>query len=359
MCGYRRLCRTIGDNDVAVPICATPVAVSGVGVVVAAYDGTIRLCSRDLGKQFWQQRLDGPVYASPVVDHLRQRVVMATTTGTVASVNLRGHTSWIVAVGHPVFATPTVVPAADLLVLALFDSVCVALDLETGAQRFRRRLPEPWSGRHGGSAAFRDPYASPVATESGTLVVACAEHVVALATDGSTQWEIEVGHAMRASPVALQDCGEVAVVGVDGLCRFVASDTGHLLGEVDLGGKVTASPAVSGGILAVGIAGGDAHGIDVATRSVRWTAPLQAPRDHTSFSILPDGAFVATNARGNIVALDAGDGRFRWESSQLLGLAEHDPVIDTTPVVEPCGSMYSGSYSGMLYHHLFRPWGDR
>ncbi|WP_157902493.1 PQQ-binding-like beta-propeller repeat protein [Frankia sp. KB5] len=334
-------------------------AVSGVGAVIPAYDGTIRLCSRDLGKQFWQLRLDGPIYASPVVDHRRQCVAVATTTGTVASVNMRGRMSWTVEVGHPVFATPTVVPAEDLLVLALFESVCVGLDLGTGAERFRRRLPQPWSVRHGGSAAFRDPYASPVTTSSGTIVVACAEHVVGLTPDGSMKWELEVGHAVRASPVALHDRDEVVAVGADGRCRFMSADTGHLLGKVDLGGKVTASPAVSGGILAVGVAGGDVHGVDVASRSVRWTVPNQAPRDHTSFTVLPDGAFVATNGRGNIVALCADDGRFRWESSQLLGLAAHDPAIDTTPVVEPYGSMYSGSYSGVVYHHLFRPVVDR
>ncbi len=359
MCGYRRLSRVIDGHEVAVPICATPVAVSGVGVVVPAYDGTVALYSRDLGKRYWQLRLDGPVYASPVVDHRRATLVVATTSGTVAGVDLKGRTSWTATVGQPVFATPTVVPAADLLVLGLFGSVCVGLDLETGAERFRRRLPEPWSARYGGSAAFRNPYASPVATGAGTIVVASAEHLVALGPDGATQWGLEVGHAVRASPVALHDHGEVAVVGVDGRCRFVASDTGRLLAELDLGGKVTASPAVSGGTLAIGVAGGDALGIDVTTRSVRWTSPLRAPRDHTSFTVLPDGAFAATGGRGNIIALGADDGRFRWESSQLLGLSEHDPAIDTTPVVEPDGSMYSGSYSGFLYHHLFRPSDDR
>ena len=359
MCGYRRLRHVRNGQEVAVPICATPVAVSGVGVVVAAYDGTVRLYSRDLVRQYWQRRLDGPVYSSPVVDHRHQRVVVATTTGTVASVDLRGRSAWIVTVDHPVVATATLVPAADLLVLSRFESVCVGLDLETGAQRFRRRLPKPWAARHGGTAAFRDPYASPVATETGVVVVACAEHVMAMAPDGSSRWEVEVGHAVRASTVALPGRDEVAVVGVDGRCRFLTADTGALLGEVDLGGKVTASPGLSGGTLAVGTHRGDAFGIDVANRVVRWVAPSQAPRDHTSFSVLPDGAFVATNTRGDIVALDADDGRFRWESSQLLGLAEHDPAIDTTPVAEPSGSMYSGSYSGVLYHHLFRPRTDR
>lgn len=197
-----------------------------------------------------------------------------------------------------------------------------------------------------------------MATERGTVVVACAEHVVSLEPDGSTRWEVEIGHAVRASPVALGDRDEVAVVAVGGRCCFLSADTGALLGQVDLGGKVTASPALSGGTLAVGTRGGDAFGIDVATRQVRWTTPHQAPRDHTSFTVLPDGAFLAANQRGDLVALEVEDGRFRWETTQLLGLSEHDPAIDITPVAEPDGSMYSGSYSGVLYHHRFRPQAD-
>jgi outer membrane protein assembly factor BamB len=257
-----------------------------------------------------------------------------------------------------VLATAAVLASADLLVLGVFCSMCVALDLATGAERFRRRLPPPWAARLGGSAAVRDPYASPVATERGTVVVACAEHVVSLEPDGSTRWEVEIGHAVRASPVALGDRDEVAVVAVGGRCCFLSADTGALLGQVDLGGKVTASPALSGGTLAVGTRGGDAFGIDVATRQVRWTTPHQAPRDHTSFTVLPDGAFLAANQRGDLVALEVEDGRFRWETTQLLGLSEHDPAIDITPVAEPDGSMYSGSYSGVLYHHRFRPQAD-
>ncbi len=358
VCGYRRLHHDRGDGPVAVPICATPVAVSGVGVLVAAYDGTLTLYGRDLAKQYWQRRLDGPVYSSPVVDHERRRVVVATTTGTVTSVDLKGRVAWTAAVGGPVLATAAVLASADLLVLGVFGSMCVALDLATGAERFRRRLPPPWAARLGGSAAVRDPYASPVATERGTVVVACAEHVVSLEPDGSTRWEVEIGHAVRASPVALGDRDEVAVVAVGGRCCFLSADTGALLGQVDLGGKVTASPALSGGTLAVGTRGGDAFGIDVATRQVRWTTPHQAPRDHTSFTVLPDGAFLAANQRGDLVALEVEDGRFRWETTQLLGLSEHDPAIDITPVAEPDGSMYSGSYSGVLYHHRFRPQAD-
>ena len=70
------------------------------------------------------------------------------------------------------------------------------------------------------------------------------------------------------------------------------------------------------------------------------------------------GGAASPHQRGDLVALEVEDGRFRWETTQLLGLSEHDPAIDITPVAEPDGSMYSGSYSGVLYHHRFRPQAD-
>jgi outer membrane protein assembly factor BamB len=357
LCGYARLLHRSARTgaEVKVPVSASPVAVPGVGVVVGSYDGLVRLYDGTLAKVYWQIGLGAPIYASLLADRRRRRIVAVSTQGRVVCLSLRGELVWQSDTDAEIYATPTVVPAADLLVVAAFGSRCLGIDLATGRLRWARDLPRPWHADHGGSAAFREPYASPATTAAGTVVVACAEHVLCLEPDGTQRWRYEVGHSIRSSPAVLAGLGQVAVCAVDGGCVFLDADSGRLRGRVDLGGKVVASPAVAGDVLVVGTQDGTAFGIDGAQQTVAWSAPGRGPREYTSFSLLPDGHPVAVTARGNVVSLRRDDGRFRWETSQLLGLADHDPALDVTPVAAPDGSMYSGSYSGMLYRFRFRP----
>jgi outer membrane protein assembly factor BamB len=342
-------------RTVAVPISASPAVVTGAGVIVGSFDGYLRFFNRELSKVFWERRLDSPVYASLVVDVRRQRVVVAATSGLVTCFDLRGRPVWSTKLDIPVYATPTVLPESGVLVIAGFGSRCTGLRLDTGEPVFDRELPRPWHAAHGGSAAHRDPYASPVTTEADTVIVCCAEHVLCLASDGTELWRQEIGHAIKASPAALHGTGEVAVCPVDGRCLFFDSRTGQLRGEVFLGAKITGSPAVSGMILAVGTQCDTVTGLDTATHEVAWASAQGAPREYTSFSVLPDGNFIATSLRGNVVCLRRDDGRFLWETSQVLGLTEHEPTMDITPMVGPDGSMYCASYSGNLYHFRFQP----
>ena len=351
--------RLLYDNQklgrsIAVPVSASPAVAPGVGVVVASDDGYVRLFALDLSKAYWQRRMDSSIYASVVLDQARRRVVVAATSGLIACFDLRGQVAWSVRLAEPVFATPTVLPAADVLVVAAFRSRCYGLALDTGIVLFERDLPRPWHATQGGLASYRDPYASPVSTLDGNSVVCCAEHVLCLAGDGTELWRTEVGASVRASPVAVNSTAEIAVCPVDGRCLFLGAKSGDIRGQIEFGAKITASPAVSGGVLAIGTQLDTAVGIDVVTRAVRWTSPHGGPRSYTSWTVSPVGDFIATAARGNVTCLALESGRFLWETSQVLGLPDHEPAMDITPVAAPDGSMYCASYAGDVYRFLFR-----
>ncbi|WP_405590119.1 PQQ-binding-like beta-propeller repeat protein [Streptomyces sp. NBC_01190] len=356
VCGYRRLQHhsAVLGRDVPVPVSATPAVLSGVGVVVASDDGYVRLYDPSLTKVYWERRMDSSVYASLVVDRERRRVVVTATSGLMACFDLRGSLVWSAQSPTPVCATPTVLAGADLLVVPAFASRCLGVRLSSGALVFDRPVPEPWSAAYGGTVAHRDPYASPVVTTEGNAIVCCAEHVLCLAPDGSEVWRQEIGSTVKASPATVHATGEVAVCAVDGRCVFLSVRTGEVRGELFLGGKVTASPAVCGAVLAVGTQNDAVTGIDVHTRQPSWQSQQGAPRSYTGFTVTPAGDFVATSARGNAVCLRAHDGRFLWESSQVLGLADHEPEMDITPVVGDAGDMYCASYTGVVYHFQFR-----
>ena len=341
-------------RTVSVPIHGSPAVVPGIGAVVAGDDGYVRFHARGLEKVYWERRLSAGVYASVVVDQRGGGIVVATTNGTVAYLDLRGAVKWTGTAPGPVYGTPVVMPDADLLVLSTFHSHCVGLRLSTGEQVFHRDLPRPWQAEHAAPAAHRDPYASPVATKDA-VVVACAEHLLCLEPDGTERWVREVGAAVKASPAVIAVTGEVVVPSVDGRCLFLDAATGGTNAEIFAGGKLIASPAVSGEVLALGTECGRVVAVDTSTKAVRWTAAHGAPKSYTSFSVTPSGDFIATSSNGNVVCLRRDDGRFLWESSQVLGLPDHDPVMDVTPIVAPDGWMYCASYSGMLYEFRFPP----
>ncbi|MER6681958.1 PQQ-binding-like beta-propeller repeat protein [Streptomyces olivaceoviridis] len=356
VCAHRRLTHDSAHlgQTVPVPVSSTPAVVAGVGVVVASDDGRLRFFDPGLGKVYWERRLDRSVYASLVVDQARRHVIVATTSGLITCFDLRGTLVWSRKAEFPVFATPTVLPGADLLVVAGFHSRCLGLALGTGELVYDRPLPRPWSAAHGGVAAYRDPYASPVPAADDTAVLCCGEHVVALAADGTEVWRQEIGHPVKASPALLHETGRLAVCPVDGRCVLLDAKTGRPEAEVRLGAKITGSPAVSGDVLAVGTQLGTVTGL-TSSGEMRWTSPQGAPRSYTSLTVLPDGNFVATAERGNIVCLAREDGRFLWESSQVLGLPDHEPALDITPIAAASGSMYAASYGGDLYQFLFQP----
>ncbi len=354
--GHSSLTHTRKNGEqISVPICATPAIVADVGAVVASFDGFVRLHDPLLQKTYWGACLGSAIYAPVAVDPERPGFLVCCVDGTVARFGLKGELEWSTPLGdHPIYAAPLVMASGRTLVVATFRNRCFGLSLDTGSMRFDLALPKPWHTSIGGLNAWRDPYASPVAVTDSSFAVCCAECMLRVAIDGTVLWTIWTGCAVRASPVLVERTGEIFVVGVDGSCRFLNVESGHRRDGPNLGAKVVASPAISGGIVAIGTTTGAVSGLDAGSGTIAWTVWGFAPRDHSSFHVLPSGDFVVTSERGNAVALQASDGRFLWETDQRLGLSGHDPSMDITPVASHDGYMYCASYSGHVYSFRFR-----
>ncbi|MEU5761278.1 PQQ-binding-like beta-propeller repeat protein [Nocardia sp. NPDC047648] len=355
VCGIRKMeyFNQKMQRTLEVPVSATPAVIGTIGTVVASDDGYVRFYSADLAKVYWERRLNSGVYASLVVDPAREWIIVAATSGMILALDLRGTVQWIAETGIPIYATPILLPDSDMLVIAGFRSHCLGLDVGTGSTVFDRALPAPWHETHRSTAAYRDPYASPVAMTNDSVVVCCAEHVLAFTADGSELWRRELEHAVKASPVMVETTGEMVVCTVDGGCHFI-STTGELTGTWPMNAKVVASPALSGDIIAVGSQSDVVVGLNIHSREPQWTSMVGGPRSYTSMTVLPSGDFLCTNGRGNVLCLGRDHGQFVWETSQVLGLPEHEPDMDITPIAGPDGNLYCASYSGYVYRFLFR-----
>lgn len=340
------------ENEIAVPLSATPAIIEGVGVIVASDDGYVRLLDETLRKVYWERRLNSSIYASLVVDHDRRTVVVCSTTGLVCCLNLKGRLIWSREVGHPIFATPAPHGPTDSLVIAAFNQKCICLALSDGAERYQADLPPPWYV-NAGLVGHRNPYASPVVDGSGRAFLCSGEIVTSLDAEGALRWQSNVGGEIKASPILDEEQEQLVVQSVDGTVSFMKCADGELISSFKVGAKLIASGAIHESVIAIGTATGDMIGIDKYTRKPLWVAAAQGPRDYTSITVTPNGNFLTTSERGNLVCVDA-TGQFVWESSQVTGQPNHEPRIDITPAISR-RHLYAASYTGNLYRFSPRP----
>lgn len=346
--------KTLG-RSVRVPVSATPVVVPNVGIIVASDDGFIRFFDSSLERIFWELRQLSPFYAPLLLSEGGSAVIVASTKGTVTSIDLKGTVNWVTPLPNPVFATPAIDFRHNLLVVPAFGGCVYGLDAPTGQVRWVRELPKPWGWSFRAASAAREPYASPVMVEDGNTILCCGEHIVSISDCGDELWHLNIGHTVKASPLRIPNSDIVVLCAVDGVARFINVKSGEIIETIELGGKVVASPAISENIIAIGTMGGETAGLSTRERKIIWRTRIDGPREYSSITVLPDGNFAFTGSRGNIVCVNRDDGRFMWETSQVLGLPDHEPTLDITPIASPTGSMFCASYSGFLYHFIFRP----
>lgn len=145
----------------------------------------------------------------------------------------------------------------------------------------------------------------------------------------------------------------VVIATVAGECYLLNLGSGAQESCIELDSKVTASGALSGDRVAIGTTSGRVSCIDLRKRQILWEAQHGAPRSYTSFTLSPENDFIATSLDGNVICRDSLTGKFLWESSQVMGLPDHETPMDITPVASVSGRMYCASYRGDLYEFSF------
>lgn len=356
LAGYARLehRNKTNGNIIPVPVCATPAVLPGVGVMVAGYDGTVRLFDQLFEKAYWVRQLTAPIYAPLLCLPGGDQVVTADISGNVTCFSLRGDVIWTCTLDKPVYPAMEILRESGRIFVCCFDGEMTVLDSESGGIVAQASLPRPWFAERAPKAGHRDPYASPIQVGPDRVLVSAADTVTAFDGEGEVLWRYVGTAQFRASPTACLTHSTIMTMSIDGVCSLLEANNGKLISTVELGDKIVASAASSNAIAAIGTASGSVYGIDMLTGLQTWRQSHGSPFDHTGFSLLPDGCFICTNARGNVVARDFTEGRFLWESSQLIGLTDHPPRIDITPICSPNGLMYAGSYDGALYAFVFQ-----
>lgn len=197
------------------------------------------------------------------------------------------------ATGPDVVAAP---PAFDerSAFLVTRDHAVVALDLDTGAERWRASL----------AATFAP------ASGDGIVFVVADGTVHALAADtGATRWRRRIDGEPAAPPYF--DTGWLMLSTANGDVIALRASDGAPIWRQPLGAPLTGSPAPAGDRLYLGLVDGHVAAVELATGRSLWSIAVEGTP--TALTALDEQLLIGTSAGALVsAALDSGRVRWRW-----------------------------------------------
>lgn len=207
-----------------------------------------------------------------------------------------------------------------------------AIDAATGESR-RSFEPAGWPGD---APAYAD----------GRLYLATwGKRAYALdADDGSVEWDVDLGHRVKAAPTVVDGTVYVGTVGdgplvVDGdtdedafeACALVAldADSGEERWRYDEFGRkerVEAAPAVADGTVFFGTGDDAMVAVDAATGEEQWRRSLD-DGVYAAPAVADGSVHVALHGGGSVQALDAATGEVRWTAGTGGGNLKASPAV--------------------------------
>ena len=218
------------------------------GVVAVAAGGGARVLALDpaTGATIWEAGLTAAVHAGPLADDERGQLIVGDARGHVTALDRgTGEPRWTLTTGGEVRGAP-VVAHGDSIVAAGYDGRAYAIDADSGALRWSRRL-STWL------------YNAALAVGE-TVVIGADRTVIAVnAGDGSTAWVARAGGRVIGAPALV--AGRWLAVGTEsGDLSLLDATTGELSHRVDTGAPIRSTPAVLGDLVTVVSEDGDLHG---------------------------------------------------------------------------------------------------
>ncbi|SFP08497.1 Serine/threonine protein kinase [Actinomadura madurae] len=263
---------------------ASPVLAAGGAVLAGGQDGLVRALDPADGRELWRSGPHGRVDRTPAVH--QASVYFSTASGDVWALNTRdGSVRWRVVLAPAAGSAPAVAVEGGVLVVGDHNGAVRALDLASGAERWRFRAEDAVEG--------------PPAVLGGLVYVASWDHHV---------------YALRA-------------------------DSGEEVWRYDAEAAISSPPAASGGLVLCGTLDGAVHAADTVRGRRRWTFQTEKAV-HSAPAVSGDVVYVGSDDQ-HLYAIDVADGLGIW----TFGTGG---AVRSSPLVHG-GAVYFGSRDHTLY----------
>lgn len=298
--GARRW-RFPADGEAAVTGLYGQPLVTGDGVVIGDYDGTVYALDTQ-GASLWKYATGGPIVGGPVLaDDL---VLVSSSDGSVYALraaNGRADPVWDFPTRHKVWAPPAV--ANGTVYVASMDHTLYALSLSDGSLKWQvdtegALATRPlmvgdlivvgsfdstlYGIRATGEVAWRFPashwFYAPAVTDGQRIFAGTLDgRVYALDLEGRELWSVRPGDAVVAAPVVLSSGLVVVTDSADNTSRLSILDpaTGQERWAYHLDARARAPLAHLDPVVFLSTLDGRVHAVDTELRRELWSQPVQ------------------------------------------------------------------------------------
>ncbi len=282
------------DIGLAEPVDSSPAVGPDGTVYIGCVDGFVYALNKDNGTTKWRFNARGFVTSSPAISADGSVLYVGSSASKLHAINTAdGSERWSFATGDVVDSSPAIAP--DGTIYFGCDDRNVYAVTPAGVEKWRF----PTGGRI---------FASPAIGANGTLYIGSGDQrLYAISPDGTLKWSYFTNGDIQASPV----------LAADGTIYFASTDTFFY---------------------ALNPEGRD-------DERLKWKADIRVTGASTA-AVRGDGAIIFGADDNRVRALHPSDGRLLWSFAGTQGQGD---FIESSPLIAPDGSIYVGSFDGMLY----------
>ncbi len=293
----------------------------------------------------WQTRLNGQVYATPIVaDGVADG---GTTGGTFNAVDTKtGKIAWAFGAGGPIFGAAAI--AGDAVYFACDNGFLFKLDRARGKELWRYELGDRATPRvlpHPVAFSWDWQGAQPLVAD-GVVYVGAGDggfHAVDVAT-GARKWRFAAAGKIRSGAAISGDT--VFFGSADHFVYALDRHTGAEHWRFDTKADVDATPVIHDGKLLIGNRGYGLFAIAADSGTELWKNFFWGSWVESTPVVVDGTIYIGSSDLRRVSAIDPADGRVIWRSD-VYGWAWGTPVVTKARI-------YGGSAGGTPYelHHV-------
>lgn len=264
----------------------------------------------------WTYKTGGAVLSSPII--VDGVVYVGSEDKHLHAIDAKtGKQKWKLATKTLIDASP--VYDDGVVYIGTDGGVLLAVDATTGKPKWQFKT----EGRIAGEAAVTEVDRKGGGKDKVVVVGSHDGMLYCVNADGSKRWGYETGDYVNCGIVVDNDT--IVLGGCDTMMHLIALTTGKGIAQIELGGEVAGTPALSNGHAYIGHMQGEVLAVDLKEKKVAWRFRDRDFPFIGSPALSGDTLIIGSRGR-RLYAVDRKTGEKKWDA-RTRGGVESAPVI--------------------------------